>query len=281
MQDLTNVQFLSPLNLIQCWNEFSAEWKKVRREFSETPVHDLRVATRRMISELEIASVIDGDRKSRTIIHKFKRLLKRLGLLRDIQVHLLRAGIGKSSGTRRFFKFLQEQEKKEVRRLRNRMQQKTKRDLRRGAWNTNQKLHATLKGISRPLLLKAIEESLQKRSDAVMSAYASFRRSSSTEDFHRMRIKFKRFRYAAEVTEQVLGVPTKKQIARMKNMQKIMGEIHDLQAYMAAIVEWSGSKVPVHLQREYDALMKAFNDRPGPFEEFVIRSRSKERSARA
>jgi CHAD domain-containing protein len=158
------------------------------------------------------------------------------------------------------------------------MQEKKKRDLRRGVWITNQKLHAALKGMSRPLLLTAIEESLQKRFEAMMSAYASFRRSSSTEDFHRMRIKFKRLRYAAELTEQVLGVPTKKQIARMRNLQKIMGEIHDLQTYMAAIVEWSGTRAPVQLQKEYDALMKAFNNRPGKFDEFAFRNRPKRRS---
>ncbi len=140
MQDLTNFQFLSALNLIRCWNEFSAEWKKVRHEFSEPSVHDLRVAIRRMISELEIASAITRDRKSRSLIRKFKHTLKRFGPLRDIQVNLLRAEPGNSPVTKRFSIFLREQENEEIRRLRSRNQEKTRKNLRRSVWNTNQKV---------------------------------------------------------------------------------------------------------------------------------------------
>jgi hypothetical protein len=33
------------------WNEFSEAWKKARAKKSERSIHDLRVSTRRMISE--------------------------------------------------------------------------------------------------------------------------------------------------------------------------------------------------------------------------------------
>src|SRR5712675_3077421 len=73
MLDPANVQIISPMNLNQCWKVFSAEWKKVRHEFSETSVHDFRVAIRRMISELEIVAAITGEEKSRTLIPRFKK----------------------------------------------------------------------------------------------------------------------------------------------------------------------------------------------------------------
>jgi CHAD domain-containing protein len=280
MSDPANVQILSPTNLIQCWRVFSTGWKKVSREFSETAVHDFRVAIRRMISELEIAAAITGEKKPRTLIRKFKRILKVLGPLREIQVHLLRSERGNSSLEKRFSIFLREQENKEVRRLRRRMQDRIKKDLRRGVWKSSQKLKVKVAGISSPALLTAIQESLQKRSDAVIAAYFSFRTSSSARDFHRMRIKFKRFRYAVEVAKHVPGASAKQQIGRMRDLQKIMGDIHDLQTYMEAMVEWSGKRAPVQLQKEHDALMRAFKYRPDLFEEFTFRNRSKPQSAK-
>ena len=47
---------------------------------------------------------------------------------------------------------------------------------------------------------------------------------------------------AAEVAKHVTGASTKQQIARMRILQKTMGDIHDLQTYMAALVEWSGKR---------------------------------------
>jgi CHAD domain-containing protein len=184
MQDLTNAQIPSSQDLIRCWNNFSAEWKKVRRGFSEPSIHDFRVSIRRMISELEFAFAVTHAPEVHTSI------------------------------------------------------------------------------------------------DAVTASYASFRSSRSAQDFHRMRIKFKRFRYAAEIAKPIPGVFTKKQMDRMRELQRLMGEIHDLQTYMAAIEEWSGTRVPVRLQQEYDALMKAFNDWPGKFEEFTFRVRTKMRSVK-
>jgi len=259
------------MNLIQSWNEFSAKWKKVRRDLSELTVHDLRVATRRLIAELEIVSAVTQDTKARGSIREFKKILKRLGDLRDIQVHLLRTGTGNSDLATSFSRLLKQREKEEIRRLRKWMKKKTKKNLRRRVWRTNQRLKDTLAAISRPVFRAAIEASVRKRCDAVLTAYASVRRSSSAEEFHRLRIKLKRFRYAAEVAKPVIGIVTERQIDRMRKLQKLMGEIHDLQTYMTAFAEWSGAKAPVKLQKEYDARMKAFNDQPGMFEGFNLR----------
>jgi CHAD domain-containing protein len=279
MRDLTNVQFLSPLNLIPRWNEFSDEWKKVRRGFSEPSVHDFRVATRRLISELEFATAITHDRAADTSIRKFKTTLRRFGTLRDVQVHLLRAESEDAERLLQFSRFLRRREKEEVRALREWMREKKKKVLRRCVWNANRKLQAALTDISRPALRAAMEGALQARFDAVTTADASFRSSCSAKDFHHMRINFKRFRYAAEIAKPVLGVFSKRQMDHMRELQKIMGEIHDLQTYMAAVLEWSGTRVPVGLQKECNALMKAFNDKPVKFEEFTFHNSPKAQSA--
>jgi CHAD domain-containing protein len=226
---------------------------------------------------LEFAFAVTHDREADASIRKFKKTLRRFGVLRDIQVHLLRAESESAEWAREFSRFLKRCEKEEIQILREWMREKKKKVLHQVVWDTNQTLQVTLTGISRPALRSAIEGAVQKRFDALTTSYASFRGSCSAQDFHRMRIKFKRFRYAAEIVKPILGVFTKKQMDRMRELQKIMGEIHDLQTYIAAIEKWSGRKVPVHLQKEYDAVLKAFNDRPGGIEEFAFRIRPKAR----
>ena len=166
-------------------------------------------------------------------------------------------------------------EKDEIHALREWMREKKKKALQQYVWNSHQKFQDELRGISRSVVRTAMEAVLRKRFDAVTASYGFFRSSRNAQDFHRMRIKFKRFRYAAEIAKPALGVFTKKQMERMRELQGLMGKIHDLQTYMAAIEEWSGTRVPVRLHQEYDALMKAFNDRPGKFEEFTFQVRTK------
>jgi triphosphatase len=269
------------MNLLKGWNAFSAQWKEVHHEYSERAVHDCRVATRRLIAKLELVAIVTRSGKHRDIIRKLRKTLKRLGPLRDIQVHMRRAHRDHSDTAIRFSRFLQEQEKKEIRRVRKRMPEKSRKAIRRGVWSSNQRLQAVLDGTSRPVLQATAGEHIQKRLDAVARAYASFKRSPSPEKFHRMRVKFKRFRYAAEAAKPVAEIFTDRQFDRMRKLQKVMGEINDLQIYMAALAEWFGKPVPAALQKELDTLLKAFNNNPRPFEEFNFSKRTNARTAKA
>jgi CHAD domain-containing protein len=153
------------------------------------------------------------------------------------------------------------------------MRDEARKALRRDVWSTNRKLKTIAEGISRPVLRAAIKANIDKRIEALLVADARFRRSSSNEDFHRIRVKFKRLRYAAEAAMPIIGGFTKVQMDGMRKLQKAMGEIHDLQTYLTALAEWTGRKPPHELQKEYDALMKAFEARPAWLEELNFRNR--------
>jgi CHAD domain-containing protein len=103
------------------------------------------------------------------------------------------------------------------------MREKKKKALQRCVRNIDQKLQAALTGMSRSVFRAAMDEALRKRFDAVTAAYACFRSSRSAKDFHRMRIKFKRFRYEAEIAKSFAGAFTKKQMDRMRELQKPWG----------------------------------------------------------
>src|SRR6266481_1964437 len=70
------------------WNEFSQAWKKTRSKASEKSVHDLRVNTRRLIAALELARMLSRRERVVKLQRSFKKVLKRMGTLRDLQVQL-------------------------------------------------------------------------------------------------------------------------------------------------------------------------------------------------
>src|SRR6187401_295596 len=115
MTDVPDTHFRSAMNLLKGWNAFSAEWKEVRHESSERAVHDCRVAARRLIAELEIVAALTRTGKHRDTVRKLRKTLKRLGPLRDIQVHMRRALLVHSHLTKQFSQFLKQREKEEIR----------------------------------------------------------------------------------------------------------------------------------------------------------------------
>src|SRR5882672_8508591 len=85
--------FMTPTNTLlssvdKSWKQFSSAWKKARSKGSEKAVHDLRVSTRRLIANLELARTISRDEKIAGVRKQFKKVLKRMGPLRDLQVQL-------------------------------------------------------------------------------------------------------------------------------------------------------------------------------------------------
>src|SRR5213594_4226786 len=70
------------------WKQFSDTWKRTRTHASEKSVHDLRVSTRRLIATLELARVLSNRKDIAKVQRHFKKVLKSMGPLRDVQVQL-------------------------------------------------------------------------------------------------------------------------------------------------------------------------------------------------
>src|SRR5215510_8278492 len=77
-----------PYSLEQSWKTFAGAWKKVRAEASEKSIHHLRVSTRRLIAVLELAKAVSRQEDIAKLQRRFKKVLKRMGPLRDTQVLL-------------------------------------------------------------------------------------------------------------------------------------------------------------------------------------------------
>src|SRR5512135_736900 len=72
----------------ESWDKYRKEIKNCRDEFSNEAVHDLRVATRRVLAIIELLNSIEPRPRFDKIIREFKDQLDELDDLRDTQVML-------------------------------------------------------------------------------------------------------------------------------------------------------------------------------------------------
>ena len=112
-----NAQTLLLDSLNTRWDKYKAELKTCRREFSEEAVHDFRVATRRLLSSLDLLRTVmpdPGIQKTRRIL---KDQLDNLDDLRDVQVLLadISETIHEIPALKPFQGYLQHKEKKLLR----------------------------------------------------------------------------------------------------------------------------------------------------------------------
>src|SRR5919108_6094547 len=116
---LTNFQALILDSLHDRWRTFRSELKRCQKQYSEEAVHDLRVATRRLISTLDLADCIRPKTKLREARRALKKQLDTFGPLRDVQVQLLAIGkmLPSFPELQEFYDSLMRRERKLVQRL--------------------------------------------------------------------------------------------------------------------------------------------------------------------
>ena len=72
----------------QRWEKYHADLETCRAEFKETAVHDLRVATRRLLAALELIRAFDPHPRVKKLRRSLKNQLDGFDNLRDVQVML-------------------------------------------------------------------------------------------------------------------------------------------------------------------------------------------------
>src|SRR5512140_1299937 len=75
--------------LDDCWGLYRAELKRIRTEFSEEYVHDLRIAIRRLIAAIGIGRAVVRRKKMKKSLRLLKSHLDAFDTLRDMQAQLL------------------------------------------------------------------------------------------------------------------------------------------------------------------------------------------------
>jgi len=254
-------------SLDQSWKNFSGAWKSARTKSSEKAIHDLRVNTRRLIAILDLAKAVSGDAEIAKLQRRFKKVLKRMGPLRDTQVLLVNLSRIQQRGlVGDFKKTLEQKERREIDGIRDELSRGRKQklskaveDVRGGVCNLQVKL-------GREKVHRSIDRVLSSRRNELLKAERRFHRSQpiSEDLLHAMRIALKKFRYVIEAAQPLLDDSARQRAKEMHAFQQLIGESRDVELLRTALEKWANKRgkviavVPAldRLQEKRDNLLK-------------------------
>ena len=217
------------------WKTYRAELKLCRDEFSEEAVHDLRVATRRMLAFLRLLNSISPRPRLKKLARSFKAQLDDFDDLRDTQVILaeLSETAQELPQLREFQQSLQASETRMLRSLRKRLKKLEITETARRIGKTRDSIASEKNGLAGQVL-QAVDDSFQRvrqRHGAVDAARAA--------TIHRVRVAFKSFRYMVEIAHPLLAGFPPETLKQMNGYQTWMGEIQDAEVFAQTLADFS------------------------------------------
>lgn len=202
-------------------------------DFSPDPVHDLRVALRRCRSIADGLRALDPDPSWKQMKKAAKRLFDSLGELRDVQVMeewVARLGTLDDSVTVALLQFLagrESQLKQDAAQSLTQFDQKRWR-----GWAASLPHRAARMRPGGPIFQHLALE----RWTAAHNLHRGAMRNRSAVAFHRLRVGLKRFRY---IVENFLPAQHAAWSADLKQLQDLLGEVHDLDVLWTTAVQVS------------------------------------------
>lgn len=221
-------------SLNERWQCFRTELKRCQKKSSEEAVHDLRVATRRLISTFDLLASIHPAGNLQKTRRRLKRQLDMFGPLRDVQVQLLSIDkmLPSLPELQGFHEYLVKRERKLAQRLGaevNRIETgKVKKAIDvaaeqlEGLFDTPAKQREKLTAA-----MHAVDAAFNK---AVERNLAVSPTDSAT--IHRLRVAFKKFRYMVESLAPMIDRVSSKHLKAMNAFQGSMGDVQDAEVLL-------------------------------------------------
>jgi CHAD domain-containing protein len=232
-----NAQELLLTALDQRYQKYIDERKRCKEEFSEEAVHDLRIASRRLLALIDLLRMVSPQYHLQKLREIFKNQLDSLDALRDTQVML--AEFSENLETLPELLPLVKSLKKLERRLLRKAEQEV-REFKSGAL-TRQidtlRSHLTEAGADEGLaasLLAVVDDSrliISQRRERVDAA--------QPYTIHRVRIAFKKFRYMLEIIFPIVPGFPESQFKAMHEYQAAMGEIQDVEVILQTLADFA------------------------------------------
>ncbi|MCS6806309.1 MAG: CHAD domain-containing protein [Acidobacteriota bacterium] len=217
------------------WRKYERQVRRCQKKFSEEAVHDLRVATRRLMSLLDLVSHLIADARLKRTRRALKRRLDMFDSLRDTQVQLLSIQSLQADfpELERFHDELARRERQLIKRLGKQVKKLGLARLEKSVKTLQKQLrqmarHPAPSDDPFVAIINAVERAFAKvveRRRAVDPA------DSAT--IHRTRVAFKRFRYMVEVLQPLLVDVTQDRLKHMHDYQTMMGDVQDIEVLTA------------------------------------------------
>jgi CHAD domain-containing protein len=250
------------------WKNFSEAWKKARGKASEKSVHHLRVSARRLIAILELTHSLSKKGVIPKSQKRFKKVLKRMGPLRDVQVQLQGISHLKQSGLIVDFKrTLERRERREIEAIQDDLRSRTKRRLNEGVKDVRTEFARLDEKLDDARVQQTVERALKSRQNEFMRKGRQFDPSNG-ETLHEMRIALKKLRYTLEAAQPVLGNSATERVREMQGFQQLLGDTRDTELLRNELEKWAskkGKKIAVvptleQLDEQREALRKKITE---------------------
>jgi len=236
------------------WQSYREQLRICQAEFSEEGVHELRVATRRLMAQLVLLSCVlqsPALEKARRVL---KRRLAALGKLRDTHVQrtFISREVARFPELMLLRRFLERQERRLVKaaaatvgRCKTRKLEKWVAALKRAlsASAHGSRAQAQLASAVLRAAANAFAETVERR-QAIDLAHLS--------TIHQTRVAFKRFRYMVESLSPHITGLSKRQLRALAYYQRKMGIIQDLEVLQACVASYVGK------HKTAEALLRPF-----------------------
>ncbi|MFI5335376.1 MAG: CHAD domain-containing protein [Opitutales bacterium] len=215
------------------WRDCRKRLQGCRADVAAKPVHQARVALRRLEAGLLIAQTLLGDGGVTKSLAEVKKTLTALSALRDAQVQAARmekiAGPGEDWGA------LQERWRRRERRLHHAgFRALAAGKLAQRVAKVRTRLDALpVYAVANRRLRVRLEQALRR-----MKYYSITLQPRTYEEMaslHLARIAFRRYRFVAEALQAFIPGVTESELKAMTRYQSLMGEIHDLDLFLARL----------------------------------------------
>jgi CHAD domain-containing protein len=224
------------------WKEFSRSWRKARANASEKSIHNLRVSTRRLISTLALTRVLSRNAGIPQLQRRFRKVLKRMGPLRDTQVQLVNVSHMRQAGLIPDFKRrLKRREEREIDDIRQDLKRGMRRRLSKRVKGVRAEFERLLERLDQTRVRRSVGRFLRARRNEFLKAQKRFNPNDG-ETLHAMRIALKKLRYALEAAQPILGQAGKVRAKQMQALQQLMGETRDVEMLRSVLEKWAAKR---------------------------------------
>ncbi len=259
---------------------FYRQLVKVRRRAGETAIHDLRVALRRLIAAINLAEEVVPRTRIPKVRRSLRRALKQFNAIRDVHIALLaiKRIQRPSPPVRSYSLSLRRKERTLLRECAAFLRSMNVQDIDR-----------ELAAVQQSLLVMSTDRVLDAAAAAIMkgtlardfSHAVRLQKAVTASDpssVHRLRVAFKKVRYASEVLAPLLPWITRSRRKWMQAYQTSMGDVQDSEVKIASVQQFAStpsirnrvSVLPLleTLAREKRERMEAFMQRAGELDAF-------------
>jgi CHAD domain-containing protein len=236
-----------PVALDQRWKKFRLQLKLCQRDFSESAVHDLRVAARRLLAVLDLARALEPHPRVQKSRRWLKTLLDALDDLRDTQVMRMEAI---ETGPRLpelepIRAILAKREKRLLRESRAQIRALKLSDPTGWIAKIGDSLESQARAPRFPETLLALADAIFLR---VNQNYIRVD-GADASTIHRLRLSFKKFRYTVEIVHPLCPAYPATHLGRMHDYQGMMGGIQDVETFLQFIADYYDSASSFDLER--------------------------------